>query len=115
MAVDRKRNADLAERAEALALAVGEIQRHDRDALALDVAPDVDLGPVQQRMDAHVHAGRQVGGEMVPQPGRLVAEIPGAVAPARAENALLGAGRSEERRGGKDCASTCRYRWSPAH
>src|SRR3546814_17162769 len=23
------------------------------------------------------------------------------------------AGRSEERRGGKECVSTCRYRWSP--
>src|SRR3546814_19305943 len=25
------------------------------------------------------------------------------------------AGRSEERRVGKECASTCRYRWSPYH
>src|SRR3546814_20191044 len=25
------------------------------------------------------------------------------------------AGRSEERRGGKECVSTCRYRWSPYH
>src|SRR3546814_13817118 len=24
-------------------------------------------------------------------------------------------GRSEERRGGKECVSTCRYRWSPTH
>src|SRR3546814_4208851 len=24
-------------------------------------------------------------------------------------------GRSEERRGGKECASTCRSRWSPHH
>src|SRR3546814_17575296 len=24
-------------------------------------------------------------------------------------------GRSEERRGGKECVSTCRYRWSPYH
>src|SRR3546814_12871337 len=23
--------------------------------------------------------------------------------------------RSEERRGGKECVSTCRYRWSPYH
>src|SRR3546814_19973809 len=23
--------------------------------------------------------------------------------------------RSEERRGGKECVSTCRYRWSPSH
>src|SRR3546814_4599384 len=26
-----------------------------------------------------------------------------------------GAGRSEERRVGKECVSTCRYRWSPYH
>src|SRR3546814_16963515 len=24
-------------------------------------------------------------------------------------------GRSEERRGGKECVSTCRFRWSPDH
>src|SRR3546814_12723857 len=27
----------------------------------------------------------------------------------------LGEHRSEERRGGKECVSTCRYRWSPYH
>src|SRR3546814_12941487 len=27
----------------------------------------------------------------------------------------LGGPRSEERRGGKECVSTCRYRWYPAH
>src|SRR3546814_13222615 len=27
----------------------------------------------------------------------------------------LPAGRSEERRVGKECVSTCRYRWSPYH
>src|SRR3546814_18329460 len=26
---------------------------------------------------------------------------------------LVGIGRSEERRGGKECVSTCRIRWSP--
>src|SRR3546814_17551640 len=29
--------------------------------------------------------------------------------------AHTGAGRSEERRVGKECVSTCRYRWSPDH
>src|SRR3546814_7958407 len=28
---------------------------------------------------------------------------------------ILGATRSEERRVGKECVSTCRYRWSPSH
>ena len=30
-------------------------------------------------------------------------------------DAKLGAGRSEERRVGKECASMCRSRWSPYH
>src|SRR5262245_22856250 len=38
-AVDREGDADLAQRTVALALA-REIERHDRNALALDVAPD---------------------------------------------------------------------------
>src|SRR3546814_1206564 len=34
----------------------------------------------------------------------------------RAEGqSLLRAGRSEERRVGKECVSTCSYRWSPLH
>src|SRR3546814_15318262 len=28
---------------------------------------------------------------------------------------VIGNERSEERRGGKECVSTCRYRWSPYH
>src|SRR3546814_5820290 len=31
------------------------------------------------------------------------------------ENALSGIARSEERRVGKECVSTCRSRWSPYH
>src|SRR3546814_9006228 len=31
------------------------------------------------------------------------------------DDALVAAGRSEERRGGKECVSTCRSRWSPYH
>src|SRR3546814_8629311 len=30
-------------------------------------------------------------------------------------NAILAEGRSEERRVGKECVSTCRSRWSPYH
>src|SRR3546814_7052740 len=29
--------------------------------------------------------------------------------------ANAGTVRSEERRGGKECVSTCRYRWAPSH
>ena len=34
----------------------GEVQRHDRNVLGVDVLPDVELGPVRQREDAHALA-----------------------------------------------------------
>src|SRR2546422_11211287 len=34
----------------------GEIEVDDRNALALDVAPDVELGPGEERVHAHVFA-----------------------------------------------------------
>src|SRR3546814_13070608 len=40
---------------------------------------------------------------------------PGDRAFSRLRHQHLGAGRSEERRVGKECVSTCRYRWSPYH
>src|SRR3546814_10596679 len=40
------------------------------------------------------------------QKGRVVSQIPGA---------LRSRSRSEERRVGKECVSTCRSRWSPYH
>src|SRR3546814_12861785 len=51
-----------------------------------------------------------------PRPGRG----PGGVGPGRdhergAGGAERHAGRSEERRVGKECVSTCRSRWSPYH
>src|SRR3546814_2368287 len=33
----------------------------------------------------------------------------------RGSVAKIGGSRSEERRVGKECVSTCRYRWSPYH
>src|SRR3546814_17572856 len=35
--------------------------------------------------------------------------------PAQYHTLAGGRGRSEERRVGKECVSTCRYRWSPYH
>src|SRR3546814_12584705 len=37
------------------------------------------------------------------------------VDPERVDDVVFGQGRSEERRGGKECVSTCRTRWSPEH
>ncbi len=90
--LDRRGDVLVAERAIALAV-TRVVQVDDRDLLARDVAPDVELGPAQQRMDAHVRAFRQVALEVVPEFRRLVAEVPGAAFGARREHALLGAGR----------------------
>src|SRR3546814_11207015 len=51
-----------------------------------------------------LYVGEEVGGiwELKPNGGAATARM---VAPVR----------SEERRGGKECVSTCRYRWSPYH
>src|SRR5690606_32912412 len=87
---DRRRAGSAAERAVALAVP-GEIEIDDGNALALDIAPDVELGPMQQRMDAHAGAGRHFGPVLVPELGRLVADVPaGGFAPG-AEHPLLGA------------------------
>src|SRR5919199_2080918 len=78
----------------AVALAVpGEVEVDDRDPLALRVLPDVDLGPVQERVDADVRAFREAGHVLVPELGRLVLQIPARVLAARREIALLGADR----------------------
>ena len=55
----------------------------------LDVLPDVQLGPVEQRMDAHVRPRREVGLELVPELGRLIAHAPVVVLVARREVARL--------------------------
>src|SRR3546814_19435853 len=60
-------------------------------------------GPVQQRLPAEVSgedAGQQRGARLRVEVGEPEA-FPGA--------------RSEERRVGKECVSTCRSRWSPYH
>src|SRR3546814_10211752 len=58
---------------------------------------------------------------------KLVEQLEGAVLPVVAEphrtldggatssGSAVGSGRSEERRVGKECVSTCRSRWSPYH
>jgi hypothetical protein len=79
----------VAERAVALAVP-GEVQVDHGDVLAADVAPDVELGPVQERVDPDVGAGREAGHVLVPELRRLVLEVPGVARVARAEVALLG-------------------------
>ena len=62
-----------------------------RDVLPLDVLPDVQLRPVQQRVNPHVRAGGEVGLELVPQLRRLVRHVPVAVPVARREVPFLAA------------------------
>src|SRR3546814_12119720 len=52
---------------------------------------------------------------LVLQRGGIVVEHQALLASQRDEAAALGAARSEERRVGKECVSTCRSRWSPYH
>src|SRR3546814_15430592 len=51
------------------------------------------------------------GGELA----RFLLAIKVVLASVNPERSLVFDERSEERRGGKGCVSTCRYRWSPYH
>src|SRR5512139_1239153 len=69
----------------------GEVERHDRDVLRIDVLPDVEFGPVGQREDADRLALGLAGVVEAPQFGALVLRIPAVLRGAEAEHALLGA------------------------
>jgi hypothetical protein len=71
---------------------VGEVDVGHLDALAGDVAPDVELGPVREREDADVLARRVPAVVEVPQLGPLLLGVPLAEGVAEAEEALLRAG-----------------------
>src|SRR4030095_17219322 len=70
-----------------------EVERHDRNVLALDVAPDVERGPVRQREDADALAGIEAAVIEMPQLGPLAARIPAMGGAAQGEDPLLGARR----------------------
>src|ERR1035438_10156996 len=73
-----------------LPLLVGEVERDDGHALTLDVLPDVQLGPVQQRMNPDVCSGLEVRLELIPQFRRLILDVPFHVLVTRAEVTFLG-------------------------
>src|SRR3546814_11368259 len=52
--------------------------------------------------------------DVLRDPHRLV-DLRRDVEDGRSEAPLLGDGRSEERRDGNECVSTCIYRWAPFH
>src|SRR5579859_91901 len=68
----------------------GEVQRHDRDALAPDVLPDVKLGPVRQRKYPDALALVRAGVVQRPELGTLLARVPAMLRGAEREDALLG-------------------------
>ena len=70
---------------------LGEIERHDRNLLDVDVVPDVDLGPVREREDADALARADAAVQQVPELRPLVLRIPLALRVAEREDALLGA------------------------
>ncbi len=71
---------------------VGEIDDRQFELLALDVLPDVELGPVRDREDADVLALVAAGVVEVPQFRALVLRVPLAELVAEAQDAFLGAG-----------------------
>src|ERR1041385_4605351 len=67
-----------------------EIEIHKRNVLELDVFPNIDLRPIQQRMDPDVSARGKRCLELIPEFGWLIAEIPVAMFVTRREISLLG-------------------------
>src|SRR3546814_6121313 len=70
----------------------GEVQRRHRDALAEDVEPHVQFGPVGDREHAHRFALVDAGVVEVPQLRALVLRIPAMLCVPEREDALIGAG-----------------------
>ena len=71
---------------------MGEVDRGHLELLAVDVLPDVELGPVGEREHAHVLALADPAVVEVPQLGALVLGVPLAELVAEGEDPLLGAG-----------------------
>src|SRR3546814_19928990 len=63
-------------------------------------------GRMSIQVGAH-HLEKEQGGA-----GVLLGGVPGVAA---GRGCIIGGGRSEERRVGKECVSTCRSRWSTYH
>ncbi len=69
---------------------LGKIERNDRDLFRLDVAPDVDLGPVGQREGTDALALADHAVIDVPEFRALIARIPAMIGRAEGVDALLG-------------------------
>src|SRR5207245_11401622 len=77
--LDRERAGGAAQAPIAGPVALVEVEVDDRDVFGADVFPDVDLRPVEQRMDPNVRALGEGGLELIPQLRGLLPEVPIAV------------------------------------
>src|SRR3546814_3723562 len=73
------------------------------DVCSSDLEPDVEHRPEDREDECHLQDRRQDV-----EQGEAQQRLDGVVA-------ALDRARSEERRVGKECVSTCRSRWSPYH
>ena len=87
-AFDRVRDGTAAEGAETFPVS-RKIHFRDRNVLPLDVTPDIHLGPVEQRLYAHVFAFCRCGDELAPELRRLIFVIPFELRVARRKISLL--------------------------
>ena len=60
-----------------------EVQINDRNPLGLNVLPDIELGPVEQRVDAHVGPRTDIRLVLFPEFRRLIGHLPRAFRSAR--------------------------------
>ncbi len=67
----------------------GQVERHDRDVLEVDVEPDVELGPVREREHADRLAALLLRVVQAPELGPLVLRVPPVLRGAEREDALL--------------------------
>src|SRR5205085_8468869 len=66
-----------------------EVERHDRDLLAADVVPDVELGPVGEREHADRFARPDPRVVEIPELGALRLRVPAMAGTTNGEDALL--------------------------
>src|SRR6185369_6880117 len=67
LGLNRERARVTPDAAVALSLRVGKVERDHWDLCALDVFPNVQFSPMQQRMDADVSAFFEIGLELIPK------------------------------------------------
>src|SRR3546814_8724123 len=91
-------------------------RRHTRCALvtgvqtcALPIYPDVKCSILQSLLSQKILGQQAIIDSVTVTEDQIDGEIE------RRLRAMTGRARSEERRVGKECVSTCRYRWSPYH